>query len=217
MAMPQEPQTVELRKPRTGADASTGDAAAGGRIILIRHGQPNIALSPRTSHQGFRAYIDAYEAAGLDPQSAPPKDLRALVKDLTELFTSAKPRAHDSAKSLAPHAKLIVDPLFVEAPLAAPKIPLLKLRVQSWAVVARLLWHAGYHPDIEPYAASRARAQKAANILINRCTAEGTTALIAHGYFNFLIGRELKRQGHKKTGTHRARYWNAVIYEAQKD
>lgn len=210
MAMPQEPRTVELRKHDAGHGAA-------GRIILIRHGQPDIALSPRTSHLGFRAYIDAYEAAGLDPESAPPEDLRALVKDMRELFTSAKPRAHDSAKSLAPHAKLIVDPLFVEAPLAAPKIPLLNMRVQSWAVIARLFWHAGYHPDIEPYAASRARAQRAANILIDRSATDGTTALIAHGYFNFLIGRELKRQGHKKTGTHRARYWNAVIYEAQKD
>ena len=34
------------------------------RIILIRHGQPDIAPAPRTSHQGFGDYIDAYEAAG---------------------------------------------------------------------------------------------------------------------------------------------------------
>ena len=37
------------------------------RIILIRHGQPHIALSPRTSHKGFADYIGAYEEAGLSP------------------------------------------------------------------------------------------------------------------------------------------------------
>ncbi len=108
---------------------------------------------------------------------------------------------------------MIVDPLFVEAPLASPRIPLLKMRVQKWAVVARLLWHAGYHPKIEPYVRARKRASDAANILMTRARRDGAAALVAHGYFNFLIGRELKRRGFRKSGTHRAKYWNAVIYE----
>jgi hypothetical protein len=139
--MPQEPvRTASAPAPRRAA------AGGDGRIILIRHGQPAIMLSPRTGHHGFRAYIDAYEEAGLDPQSAPPEELRDLVKELSGIFTSSRPRAADSARLLAPGAELVVDPLFAEAPLAAPKIPLLKMRVQKWAVVARLLWHAGYHP-----------------------------------------------------------------------
>jgi hypothetical protein len=36
---------------------------------------------------------------------------------------------------------------------------------------------------------------------------------VAHGYFNFLIGRELTRRGFRQTGTHRAKYWNDVVYE----
>src|SRR4051812_27856070 len=92
----------------------------GARIILIRHGQPAIALRPRTGHQGFTQYIDDYEAAGLDPGSLPPEELRDLVRELTELFTSGRPRAHQSARALAPHAELIADPLFAEAPLASP-------------------------------------------------------------------------------------------------
>ncbi|MDB5741415.1 MAG: hypothetical protein JWP16_2455, partial [Alphaproteobacteria bacterium] len=31
------------------------------RIILIRHGQPHIALRPKTGHGGFAGYIDDYE------------------------------------------------------------------------------------------------------------------------------------------------------------
>ena len=52
------------------------------RIVLIRHGQPHIALSPRTGHAGFSDYIDDYEAAGLAPSSLPPEELRDLVKEL---------------------------------------------------------------------------------------------------------------------------------------
>ncbi|HTT97898.1 MAG TPA: histidine phosphatase family protein [Rhizomicrobium sp.] len=183
------------------------------RIILIRHGRPAIDVAPRTSHGGFRTYIDDYEAAGLDPSSAPPEELQDLIKELDAVFTSGKPRAHESAKALAPKAELIADPLFVEAPLASPRIPLLRMKVPKWAVVARILWHAGYHPEIENYRRAKSRAANAADILMRRAREDGQAALVAHGYFNLMIGRELRHRGFTKTGSHRAQYWNAVIYE----
>lgn len=129
------------------------------------------------------------------------------------MFTSGKPRAHESAQALAPHAELIADPLFVEAPLASPRIPLLRMKVPKWAVVARILWHAGYHPEIENYRRAKSRASAAADILMRRAREDGRAALVAHGYFNLMIGRELRHRGFEKSGSHRARYWNAVIYE----
>ena len=183
------------------------------RIILVRHGRPAISTAHRTSHRGFRDYIDAYEAAGLDPESAPPEELQDLVGELTAVFTSDKPRSQDSARALAPNAELIADPLFVEAPLASPRIPLLRMSVPSWAVMARILWHAGYHPEIEDYRRAKQRAVEAADILMARAREDGVAALVAHGYFNAIIGRELRRRDFRKSGSHRARYWNAVIYE----
>jgi broad specificity phosphatase PhoE len=193
--------------------ASTAPRQDAARIILIRHGRPAIDVAPRTSHGGFRSYIDDYEAAGLDPSSAPPEELQDLVKELSAVFTSGKPRAHESAQALAPHAELIADPLFVEAPLASPRIPLLRMKVPKWAVVARILWHAGYHPEIENYRRAKSRASAAADILMRRAREDGRAALVAHGYFNLMIGRELRHRGFEKSGSHRARYWNAVIYE----
>lgn len=183
------------------------------RIILIRHGRPAIETSPRTSHRGFRNYIDAYEAAGLDPESAPPEELQDLVKELDCVFTSGRPRSLDSARALAPQAELIADALFVEAPLASPRIPLLRMKVPKWAVMARILWHAGYHPEIENYRRAKHRAAQAADILMTRARAEGAAVLVAHGYFNAMIGRELRRRGFEQSGSHRVRFWNAVIYE----
>ena len=196
------PQTGEQEKPAPQC-----------RIILIRHGRPDIPTSPRTSHHGFRSYIDAYEEAGLDPDSAPPEELQDLVKELTEVFTSGRKRSTDSARALAPKAELIADPLFVEAPLASPRIPVLRMKVPKWAVVARILWHAGYHPKIENYKRAKVRASDAADILMRRARKEGAAALVAHGYINFLIGRELRQRGFRRSGSHRARFWNAVIYE----
>jgi broad specificity phosphatase PhoE len=182
------------------------------RIILIRHGRPAIPTAPRTSHREFRTYIDAYEAAGLDPESAPPDELQDLVGELDAIFTSERKRSVDSARALAPNAELIADPLFAEAPLASPPIPLLRMKVPKWAVVARILWHAGYHPEIENYRRAKHRATRAADILMRRARREGAAALVAHGYFNLIIGRELRRRGFKKSGSHRAQFWNAVIY-----
>ena len=191
--------------------------ARGARIILIRHGQPDIALTPRTSHSGFADYIGAYEAAGLDPASLPPEELRDLVRELDAVFTSDRPRSTQSARVLAPHAELVVDPLFAEAPLASPRIPLVSLTVPTWAVVSRILWHAGFSPGIEGYRKSRQRAGEAADILTARARESGAAALVAHGYFNAMIGRILRRRGFSRTGSHRVRYWNAVIYEERDD
>jgi len=204
---------TELLEARARRLRRHADGVKGVRIILVRHGRPAIAIAPRTSHHGFRSYIDAYEAAGLDPSSAPPAELQDLVAELDSIFTSGKPRAHDSARVLAPNAELIAEPLFVEAPLASPRIPLLRMRVTKWAVVARIMWHAGLHPRIENYRRAKKRAKDACDILVARARNEGIAVLVAHGYFNLMIGRELRRRGFAQTGKHRARYWNSVVYE----
>jgi broad specificity phosphatase PhoE len=188
--------------------------ASGLRIVLVRHGKPAIELSRRTCHHGFREYIDEYQEAGLDPQSAPPEELLDLVKGLNAVHTSDSPRANDSARTLLPEAELVADPLFADAPLAAPRIPLLKLRVPVWAVMARVLWHAGYHPEIENYRRAKSRASRAADILTERARENnGTAVLVAHGYFNAMIGRILRKRGFRRTGAHRVRFWNAVVYQ----
>ena len=183
------------------------------RIILVRHGKPAIETSPRTSHHGFRRYIDNYEEAGLDPASAPPDELRDLVNGLEAVFTSGSPRSDESARTLLPEADLIADPLFAEAPIAAPRLPLIKMKVPKWAVMARIMWHAGYHPEIENYRRAKHRATQAAEILTSRAQENGMAVLVAHGYFNAMIGRALRKRGFRRTGAHRARFWNVVIYE----
>ena len=167
----------------------------------MRHGRPAIPTDARTSHKGFRRYIDAYQESGLDPQSAPPDELLDLVKGLNAVFTSGFPRSDDSARSLLPEAEIIADPLFAEAPLAAPRIPLVKMKVPVWAVMARILWHAGYHPEIENYRRAKVRAAHAADILLARAEANnGVAVLVAHGYFNAMIGRVLKKRGFSRAG-----------------
>jgi broad specificity phosphatase PhoE len=183
------------------------------RVVLVRHGKPAIPMS-RTCYRGFRSFIDAYDRAGLDPHSAPPAELRALVNGLRAVFTSGAARADDSARSLLPEARVIANPLFAEAPLAGPRIPLLKLKVAVWAIISRIIWHAGYHPQMETYRRAKHRAAQAADILLAAADANaGTAVLVAHGYFNAMIGRVLRKRGFIRVGSHRANFWNTVTYE----
>ena len=185
----------------------------GARVVLVRHGRPAVSMS-RTCYRGFRRFIDAYERAGLDPESVPPAELRALVAGLVAVFISGTPRADESARSLLPHARIIRDPLFAEAPLAGPRIPLLRMTVGAWAVISRIMWHAGYHPEMESYRRAIHRASRAADrLLAGADTGAGTAVLVAHGYFNAMIGRVLRQRGFIRIGSHRATFWNAVTYE----
>ncbi len=201
--------------PKMDLPQECGSTIRPPRVVLVRHGKPAIPMA-RTCYRGFRHFIAAYESAGLDPHSAPPAELRALVKDLPAVFTSGAPRANDSARSLLPQAEIIADPLFAEAPLAGPKIPLVKMNVPIWAVISRIIWHAGYHPEIENYRRARRRAARAADRLLASAEANaGTAVLVAHGYFNAMIGRVLRQRGFMRVGTHRASFWNAVTYERE--
>jgi broad specificity phosphatase PhoE len=196
-----------------GAWEHATDTRPASRVVLVRHGRPAISMS-RTGYRGFRQFIDAYDRAGLDPNSLPPAELQALLNGLGAVFTSGRPRANDSARSLLPQARIIADPLFAEAPLAGPRIPLLRMRVGIWAVISRIIWHAGYHPQMEGYHRAKQRAVRAADKLLSGAESNaGTAVLVAHGYFNAMIGRVLRQRGFVRVGAHRARFWNAVMYE----
>lgn len=182
-------------------------------IVLIRHGKPAIGKGRLLGHKTFQDYIEAYEQAGLDPNSPPPEWLVDLTRKARNIFASDRPRARESAKALAPHARVLPNALFMEAQLKSPKVPLVRMNAPVWAVVARLAWHAGHHGGIEDYRDAKARASKAVEILGATAEKDGIAVLVAHGYFNVMIGRMLSRQGWRKHGRHRAKFWNAVTYE----
>ncbi|HRK72341.1 MAG TPA: histidine phosphatase family protein [Micropepsaceae bacterium] len=183
------------------------------RIILVRHGEPKVDQQRWIGHKGFMAFMDAYRDAGLTPESAPPDHLAELTRGMTRVFTSELPRSIDSARALLPDAEFISDEVFTEAPLAPPRIPGLRLKVPGWAVVSRVAWHGGYSPRIENFRQARRRAQKALHILLDAAAEDGAAVLVGHGYFNAILGRMLRLKGFARTGSHRAEFWNTVIYD----
>jgi len=208
-----ESQTSRLARRRKRKVPAPHVQRAPISIVLIRHGKPAIDKGRLLGHRTFQDYIEAYERAGLDPESPPPSLVVDLVGKARRIFASDRPRAHESAKALAPHADVLTDSLFMEAQLKSPKVPLVRMNAPFWAVLARLAWHAGHHGGIEDYRDAKVRAQKAVEILRATAEKDGIAVLVAHGYFNVMVGRMLSRQGWRKHGRHRAKFWNAVTYE----
>ena len=122
-------------KRRRRSPQPTGE---GIKIVLIRHGKPDVAPSRRLTHRKFEDYIETYEKAGLDPDSAPPDWLVELAREARRVYASDRPQARESARALAPHAELELSPLFMEAQLKSPKLPLVRMKPPAWAVIARL-------------------------------------------------------------------------------
>ncbi|MDZ4866909.1 MAG: histidine phosphatase family protein [Alphaproteobacteria bacterium] len=187
------------------------------RIVLIRHGKPNVEKGRWLTHKKFQEYIATYEAAGLDPDSPPPPEwLVELLLDARRIYASDRPRARESAQALAPHAELSLSPLFMEAQLKSPKLPIVRMKPPVWAVIARLAWHAGHHGGIEDFRDAKDRADKAVDMLAETAQEDGIAVLVAHGYFNAIVGRTLKKRGWRRFGgRHRAKFWNAVVYERE--
>ena len=184
------------------------------RVVLIRHGKPDVGRSKWLSHKKFQDFIEEYEKAGLDPGNQPPKWLMEIVKQARRVFASDRPRARESARALAPHADVKISPLFMEAQLKSPRLPLVRMKPAAWAIVARMAWHVGHHGGIEDFGDTKGRAEKAVDMLTEVARADGIAVLVAHGYFNAIVGRTLSKSGWRRmSGSHRAAFWNAVVYE----
>ncbi|MBI1239887.1 MAG: hypothetical protein GC199_11165 [Alphaproteobacteria bacterium] len=189
-------------------------ASARHRIVLVRHGRPDLERGAWLNAGAFQRFIDAYQEAGLARDSDPPADLSALVRGAKRVFVSDLPRSIESAARLLPDAESISDRLFTEVPLVSPPLRGLRLKVPAWAVVARVAWHGGYAPGIETWAQARLRIARAFGLVTRTARRDGYAVVVAHGYFNAMLGRLLRLRGWRRThGNHRAEFWNVVVYD----
>jgi broad specificity phosphatase PhoE len=84
-------------------------------------------------------------------------------------------------------------------------------------VLSRFWWRVfDYHDGQETRREAKARARRAAGALAERAAAGRDVLLIAHGYFNFMIGQVLVARGWRRTLDQGFRYWGARRFEPPK-
>jgi broad specificity phosphatase PhoE len=184
------------------------------RIILVRHGKPDIDMSQPVSGGALDEWSARYDAAPLRPESLPPSRLREALAEATLVVASDLRRAHESALRALPGVTPVLDPLYREAPLPVMKKFPLVMHARRWAVAARIAWYFGASAGCESLRDVRRRARTAAGALTAYSAGHPVVALFAHGMFNRFLARALLRRGWRGPRAPAGSYWGFSVYEA---
>lgn len=202
------------------ADALTADppalaAVRPGAIILARHGEPAISRKVILSADDYRRFWERYEQLGIRAGQTPPEGLTGLVADAGAVIASTRLRSIETAEALARGRAFARDPLFVEAPLPPPNLPgWVKFSPSIWGFLARLCWwFFDHHEGGETRRQAQARADQAAALLIDLTASGEDVVVLAHGFFNFMVGRALARRGWRLAANQGYKYWSSRRYE----
>ena len=184
--------------PRTGA------------IILARHGEPALSRKVRLNAQEYRRFWAEYEILGLLPGQSPPRTLAAFVARCGALIASTRLRSIESAQALAEGRDFSREEMLVEAPLPPPNWPAwIRLPPSIWGFIARVWWWCfNHHEGQETRRQAEARAEEAAAMLERLADKGEDVVVLAHGFFNFMIGRSLKRRGWRLEHSEGWKYWS---------
>lgn len=180
-----------------------------GLIVLARHGEPALSRRIRLDANGYRRWWAAYEEGGILKDQRPPNGLLELARGADYVFASTRKRAVETADAVVQGKHFVRDPVFIEAPLPPPQFPrFIRLKPRTWGFLARVAWwYFGHNEGQETKREASVRAELAADRLI-AAAAEGATVLVlAHGFFNLMVGRALKRRGWRQNKGRGYAYW----------
>ena len=186
-----------------------------GAIILARHGEPALSRKVLLSADEYREFWGNYEIGGILPGQTPPDRLRRFVAECGTLISSTRLRAIESARTMVGERVFEHHDMLIEAPLPPPRLPSwIKLSPRLWGFIARFWWwFFNHHDGQENRAEAEARADRAAAMLIGLAAGGETVVVLAHGFFNHLIGRSLKKLGWKLVESEGYKYWSMRRFE----
>jgi len=186
-----------------------------GAIVLARHGEPAISRKVRLSSRQYREFWASYEVLGLLPGQSPPKTLMGFVERCGTLVASTRLRSIESAEALAQGRSFSREAMLVEAPLPPPDWPeWLRLSPRLWGFIARVWWwFFDHHEGGESRGQAEVRADAAAQMLEGLAAQGQDVVVLAHGFFNFMIGRALRRRGWRLVHSEGWKYWSMRRFE----
>ena len=186
-----------------------------GSITLARHGEPALSRKVRLSSAQYRDWWARYELGGLKEAQTPPPSLIAVAREAGVILASTRRRAVETAAALAADRAFTQNDALIEAPLPPPAAPgWVKLSPRHWGVIARISWwFFDHHQGEETRAQAQTRADAVATSLIDRAEAGDDVLVLAHGFFNLMVGRSLRRRGWRCTNDGGYQYWSARRFE----
>jgi broad specificity phosphatase PhoE len=186
-----------------------------GAIVLARHGEPALSRKVKLSAAGYREFWATYEILGILPGQTPPQALKRFVAGCGAMVSSTRQRAIESAEALGDKRPFERHDLLIEAPLPPPNLPhWIKLSPSVWGFLARLWWwFFNHHEGQETRREAEVRADRAAALLIGLAAGGEDVVVLAHGFFNYMIGRSLKKLGWRLVQSEGWKYWSMRRFE----
>ena len=180
-------------------------------IILMRHGKPTYTGNPKVTCDEMADWIAQYNLSDTGG-AIPPESSKAIASKAALIMSSPLPRALSSLSALGCQPD-IIDQVFSEAELPLIRIHGLKLPPAYWLVFFRLMWLCGMSKMVESSGMARARALKAAELLVMHAKkSNGGVLLMGHGVMNRLIARELISLGCTENCRQGREHWSIGVY-----
>jgi broad specificity phosphatase PhoE len=187
-----------------------------GTITLARHGEPALSRKVRLNPREYGEFWGKYEVGGLVEGQKAPDFLVQWAKEADVVWVSTRRRAIESATILLGEgAKTIVDARLIEAPLPPPPWPaFVRMTPRVWGFWARFWWWwFNHHDGQETKAAATLRARAVIAEIIASAEGGKNVLVVAHGFFNAMLGLELKRAGWRKVQGRGWKYWSTRRFE----
>ncbi len=183
--------------------------------MLARHGEPALSRKVTLSARQYREFWAKYEVLGIVPGQTPPAQLLAFAERAGTLVSSTRLRSIESAQRLVGERQFDRHDVLIEAPLPPPPWPeWIKLSPKLWGFFARFWWwFFNHHEGQETRDAALQRAEDAADLLVGLAAGVEDVVVLAHGFFNYMVGRALRRRGWRQTLSEGYKYWSTRRFE----
>ena len=190
--------------------------AESGAIILVRHGRPALSRKVTLSATDYRDWWAQYEVLGLREGQTAPDRLKTLAREAGTVLASTRLRSIESATLVCDGRPFLSEAALIEAPLPPPPWPSwLKLPPTAWGFISRFAWWwFDFHSGEEPRRQAEMRAEAMVDRLVELAAGGEDVLVVAHGFFNAMIGRALRRRGWRLTENGGYKYWGARRFAA---
>ncbi len=182
------------------------------KIILLRHGKPEMPRCGRVTALEMQEWIRSYNAAGIDREHPAPAGTVKAACDCAAVVCSDLPRSIQSAHVLNVERINYSDALFRETDLPFANWNSLRLSPYAWAALFRALWLFGRTGSGESYVSARFRSVACAEKLARLASTHGSVLLVGHGLINHFIAKELLSKGWRGPSNPGKRHWSFGVY-----
>jgi broad specificity phosphatase PhoE len=166
------------------------------QIALIRHGEPDLLKTGRFSFEDAKTYIKNYDSVKIIEPDEPFFMLEP--NEDVAFFTSTINRAKSTARYLFGTDQPVEaneDFREFERQIGNRRFKM-KLPLKYWTTSARIFWMLGWDNEgIESFSEAKDRARRGAQLLEESAEKHQKVVLVAHGFLNRYIKKNLEKQG----------------------